>query len=299
MKSTAPHWFFAGLVLGLALFANLYFFFLKDLPTPEAEPYSDPFAEDILMQLQTENDRLREETESLRARLREAENQVAAARPPTTPPNFTPGPPPAGGPPADFRSMVTRAREQRFQNMLLDLKSTLGLTDDQMALLEDGLAGYRETQPDLQPLIGLSALREDGAMRRILDPLLSPDQQERLDGYIEDQRANQIEIIANAQLMQLQSMLSLSDEQKDQAFASFARIAEDRVDNPPAAGDGPGPGPAAFFEQNVEAMREVLTPEQMEIYQRAMEQQRAMVEQFRRRMEAGDNAPAPGAPGGG
>lgn len=301
MKNKTLQWFLAGALLGAVVCANIYIFFLAPKPAEPQEftlpPPVPPVAR--LEALEKENELLKKQLAELEKKLEARNTPVNLPPPPSRPPDFRPDSPPPSGPPPNFEEMVKRARNRQFDNQMRQLKSALGLTDNQLALLDEAVAAYLDRN-DGNPagLLGLGAMAEGGQMRQILDPLMSPDQEASLGEYMATERGNQIEIMTNAQLMQLQSLVSLSEEQKDQAFSRFAEMAEARVDEQLAGGDMPGGQAArvnAFFQDNAAAMETILTPEQMEIYQQAMEQQRQMVEQFRRRAEG--NSGSPGNPG--
>jgi gas vesicle protein len=129
--------------------------------------------------------------------------------------------------------------------------------------------------------------------------LLTPEQQEAFTAFRQEQRTNDIEIKTGKELARLQSSLTLSPEQKDKAFAVLSAMAEQEYDTPvsPIASlmvqqienqrDGAGAkalqphieeikaaGDLARQrrEQRVEAMREILSPEQVSLYESQQKQ---------------------------
>ena len=291
------NWFIGGVLFGAAACVNALL--IANWPIlgsskQDSAPIDTPLFQEVT-RLNQENQALKDEIASLKSDLEQtariAEPNFPA--PPSGPPDFIPNTPPPSGPPPNFQEMVMRARENQFNNQMTQLKAALGLTDDQLALLDDAVAQFLDrNNGNPMGLFGLGALAENGALRQILDPIMSPDQQSALGDYMETERGNQVEILTNAQLMQLQAMVNLSETQKDQAFARFAELAEARIDQQIESGDGAGTRStraATMFQDNSAAMEDILTPEQMQVYQQAMEQQRRMVEQFRQ--QAGQGSP--------
>lgn len=124
--------------------------------------------------------------------------------------------------------------------------------------------------------------------------LLTPEQQQAYTTFRQEQRANEVEVKANKELARLQSSLTLSAEQKDKAFTVLSGFADGEFDNPvsPMAGlmaqqmKAQANSPhmkelephmeeitaAAELatqrrQQRVEAMREILSPEQFSLYE--------------------------------
>ena len=86
-------------------------------------------------------------------------------------------------------------------------------------------------------------------------------------------KANAAEAAANRELSRLQSMTTLSPEQKDHAFAAFTEIAsrESMVDltEPGVKPDVMKDALETRWADRLEALGAILTPEQMAIYQQA------------------------------
>ena len=124
--------------------------------------------------------------------------------------------------------------------------------------------------------------------------LLTPEQQQAYTAFRHEQRTNEVEVKANKELARLQSSLTLSQEQKDKAFGVLSGLADEEYDNPvsPMAGlmaqqMKQAPGGAGMKEleahkaeiqaaadlsaqrrqQRVEAMRDILSPEQFSLYE--------------------------------
>lgn len=127
-----------------------------------------------------------------------------------------------------------------------------------------------------------------------ISALLTPEQQQTYTAVRQEQRTNEIEIKTGKELARLQSSLTLSPEQKDKAFAVLSTLAEQEYDTSvsPIVGimaqqlakqpDGPGTKElqphveeikaaadlaAQRRQQRVEAMKEILSPEQFKLYE--------------------------------
>jgi hypothetical protein len=124
--------------------------------------------------------------------------------------------------------------------------------------------------------------------------VLTPEQQQAYAAVRQEQRTNDVEIKANKELARLQTSLTLTQEQKDKAFTLLSTLADQEYDNPVSPMAGPiaqqlerTPGAPGMKDlephaeeikaaaalaaerrtQRIEAMREILTPEQMALYE--------------------------------
>lgn len=124
--------------------------------------------------------------------------------------------------------------------------------------------------------------------------LLTPEQQQAYSAFRQEQRTNEVEVKANKELARLQSSLTLSQEQKDKAFSVLSTFADEEYDNPvsPMAGlmaqqmkshttgmpnkelephkeevQAAADLAAQRRQQRVEAMRDILSPEQFSLYE--------------------------------
>ena len=178
------------------------------------------------------------------------------------------------------------AQDRKIDERLAALKSRLKLTPDQeakvRALLESspemGLGGLpffksMKTSSDGKSggvaLGAAASVGGDPANAAKLDDqiaaLLSPDQQEDFTAFQQEQRENKVEIATNREMAQLQQQLTLTPEQKDQAFQALGDSARKEAENPQKGFD-----PAAIEaakQARMDALRPILTPEQMKSYE--------------------------------
>jgi hypothetical protein len=135
--------------------------------------------------------------------------------------------------------------------------------------------------------------------------VLTPEQKEAYTAFRQEQRTNQVEIKAGKELARLQSSLTLSPGQKDKAFAVLSTLANDEYENPisplvtimaqqlehpmgnresedlePHKEEIKAAAALAAQrrQQRVEAMREILSPEQFKLYEN--QQKQANVAEF-------------------
>jgi hypothetical protein len=215
-----------------------------------------------------------------------------------------------------MKKAVNDRKSMKVAERLSTLKTRLGLTDAQAAdlkkvLMENMkdpsdmlLAGMEQEGKDQNPKNELDLLLSmmKGGNDKELDAkvvaLLSPEQQQAYAAFQAEQKANKVEIKANKELARLQNSMSLSPEQKDKAFGVFSQLATAEIENPVSpfatiAMMDPGnrmkgqPGYEqiqaeadrykASQQNRLAAMKELLSPEQFQIYE-AQSQQGNMAE---------------------
>lgn len=218
----------------------------------------------------------------------------AAADQPDKPKVMTFSSSPGGGMPPEMKEMFAKMEEQRkeararkIDERLAALKSRLKLTPDQ----ETEVRALLEASPDMDRGAGLldavkmavdgssgviSATGATGAtvggseatgesFDRQLQALLSPEQQGDFVAFQQEQHENRVEIATNREMTRLQQQLTLTPEQKDQAFQALGNIARAEADQPGNRFD-----PAAIEaakQARLNALRPILTPEQLKAYE--------------------------------
>ncbi len=174
--------------------------------------------------------------------------------------------------------------ERRTELKVAEVGAALALDDRQAeslrALLKDLAQGRRG---GLASLIGAAGSGDAEAITAIIGgdgaaqapaeeaflAQLSPEQTEAYESYLERQRANAAEATANRELAHLQSLFSLSEEQKDAAFEAFAAAAAESSDSDPVFGPPAGAdlGAAlAMGERKRELLEPILSEAQMAVY---------------------------------
>lgn len=172
---------------------------------------------------------------------------------------------------AKLASLVARlgldaAQEEQVRALLERQEESTGRLSHLIKLAIDGAGGEAGNLSAVA--VGHGATGEldfDAELRDLLDA----DQLVAYEGFRDEQRANEVEIRANQELTRMQRMLDLTWWQKDRAFEVLARLAEEDL---AAAGDEPGKprfNHARYREQQQrrqDAMAEILSPEQLELY---------------------------------
>lgn len=208
------------------------------------------------------------------------------------------------------RKMAEKQKLKLDEKMAV-LRTRLKLTDAQAATIRELLEKNPEgMQSFMAKAMSGDKTDEKEAMLAMLRPgqksaeltgkisaLLTPEQQQAYTTFRQEQRSNDVEVKANKELARLQSSLTLNPEQKDKAFAALTKLADEEFDNPVSPMAAmlqqqmkmmPDRDPelkqhaeeinaAADFtaqrrQARVEAMREVLTPEQLALYQSQQKQ---------------------------
>ncbi len=121
---------------------------------------------------------------------------------------------------------------------------------------------------------------QTGNLPKEIEATLTPEQKTAYEEFKQEEKANRIETRANAELMGLQA-LGLTQEQKDQAFDAFCRLAEEDEGAMARAASGEKIDIRARMDQmmskRVEALRGVLTESQMKGYEAQVEMQRKIM----------------------
>lgn len=108
-----------------------------------------------------------------------------------------------------------------------------------------------------------------------LKNLLAPEQYAEYQNYQNDEQRTQAEMLASFELAQLSSALQLSEPQKDQVFNILYQQNISLISS-----TGPTPSLQERLEAERAALRSVLTPEQMTIYEKQRDSQREVNKAF-------------------
>jgi hypothetical protein len=205
--------------------------------------------------------------------------------------------------PAEVQEAAAKKRQRRIEERLAALKSRLQLSDAQAAhvrpLIEKLIPDYAQMiariaeekpGPDQTPSDPnfFKMFRPPGArdpeFDTALDALLTTDQRVAYATFQEEQRANQIEMNANRELARLQGIMTLSADQKDKVFAVLSEVAGKELDQPIEEKDFEPERLAQRQAQRVEALKPLLLPEQLAVYESSpfdvMEMLGPMIESF-------------------
>lgn len=183
--------------------------------------------------------------------------------------------------------MMKAAIEQQIEGKMSAMKTKLNLTPEQDAAVRDIMGRQMSKGTELaQKMLTGDLTKEE--MEKIgkepssegdqIKALLTPEQIAAYDEFEKEEKTRMTRLVANSELLQMQSSLQLNEEQQDKVFAVLAEQAESQFD-PQKANSG-GFDFRKQSEQKAEALRSVLTPEQFERYQKFQEQQLKLIESF-------------------
>ncbi len=181
-----------------------------------------------------------------------------------------------------MKGVIANQLEGRFAR----LKQKVHLTPEQETAMREIMAKQVEVAAGAaQKVLAGKMTREE--MRRVqestgnpeeqIKALLTPDQQSAYQEYHQEENRSTARMAANAELLQLQSTLQLSEEQENQVFATIYDQTLSTMEGGAALALPAGADPAAVLEwqmnQKAKALEGVLTAEQMESYQRYQQNQ--------------------------
>jgi RNA polymerase sigma factor (sigma-70 family) len=175
------------------------------------------------------------------------------------------------GGPHDYDTLHRRQVKEK----LAALRKRLSLTPDQETEIAKALEyGQMKTKIiDNDVKVFRASADDKKKMEDGIIASLTAGQQKEYESFRAEEKANAVEAVANRELSRLQSMTTLSPEQKDQAFAAFSEIVsrESMQDLPEPGGNREAMKGAleARWADRQEALGAILTPEQMAIYQQA------------------------------
>jgi hypothetical protein len=118
--------------------------------------------------------------------------------------------------------------------------------------------------------------KETRSEQDIIKSVLTPEQLEAYDEYQKEDKARMARLVANSELMQMQTTLNLTEEQQDKVFAVLADETINQFD--PTLVTTNGFDFRKLAEKKTEALRDILTSDQLERYQKHQEQQLKLIE---------------------
>jgi regulator of replication initiation timing len=199
-----------------------------------------------------------------------------------------------GGRRGAFGGFMDMGREARLEA----LKQRLNLTPEQIAKIEEESERQRAAREKLRERmangeqVSPEEWRAIGNMDSILDPLLTDDQKKKYEAFREQESQGQQEMMANVELSQIGPLLQLDDAQKDKVFdalynhsvqAAMRRGIEEGADISATVD--------TILQQRLEAVRPILSEQQMAIYGKHLESQRRSMERMVSRGARGGGPP--------
>lgn len=197
---------------------------------------------------------------------REKEKSAQAAQ---TSPSATPAPAKEG-----FSDMMRAAMDNHLNTRIDSLAIALHLTPEQVARLKQAVQNARNAEkPNENSMAKMGSGL--GVMNKELEAMLTPEQKKEYEDFKTREKNTQVEMVANMETSQLQNMLNLSKEQSDQVFNKLADLQQ----NQNFATEG-STDPAQILQKMAdgkkEALREILSPEQLKLYEQYLAKQTEM-----------------------
>lgn len=198
----------------------------------------------------------------------------------------------ASGLGAGMQAMVKGVLEQQLMGRLERMKQRLNLSPEQEQAIRDILMKQVQQGTEAAQKLFSGKLNSEELMKlkdsnpnpnpeEAIKALLTPEQQTAYADYQQEEAVSNARLAANAELLQMQSSLGLSQEQQDKAFNALydytvAQLAGKSTTPTPKDLD-----PVALiewqFEQKAKALESVLTPAQLESYRKLQESQAKMI----------------------
>lgn len=260
-----------------------------------------------LARLRAAEPELKAEVLRLRAAVTEAQNKAraAAATSPVPPADGGggEGAAVAGGVAGGMQAMVKGVLEQQLMGRLERMKQHLNLSPEQEQAIHDILMKQVQQGTEAAQKLFSGKLTSEELMKtknangnanpeEAIKALLTPEQQAAYADYQQEEAVSNARLAANAELLQMQGSLGLSQEQQDKVFNALydytvAQLAGKSTTPTPKDLD-----PVALiewqFEQKAKALESVLTPAQLESYRKLQESQAKMIKgMLQAKQEAG------------
>lgn len=176
--------------------------------------------------------------------------------------------------------------EQQLMGQLSRMKTRLNLSPEQEEAIRQIMMNQIEQSAEMSQrmLSGKMTKQEmiDSAkgMKNPEDQiraLLSPEQQTAYKDFKTEDNAANARLVANAEMLQMQNVLGLSQEQQDRVFSALYEHTQKQLDGQAADPALPGSDPTAMMERQIAAkvksLEGILTPAQLQSYRQLQESQ--------------------------
>lgn len=189
-----------------------------------------------------------------------------------------------------MQKMIKGQLEQQLETKMNRMKAKLRLTPEQEAQIREILTKANDQALAMtEKMYSGNAKAEDlkegsslaSASPKAIEELLTPEQKNQYEAMQKEEQQGNARLMANAEMLQMQNSLGLTQEQQDKVFGVLYQQSLDTI--APGANDN-NSDPAGAMEKaitrKVEALRGVLTDEQLKSYQDLQEQQLKLIQAF-------------------
>lgn len=189
---------------------------------------------------------------------------------------------------AAMQDMMKAAIEQQMEGKIAQMKSKLNLTPEQEKSAREILGrmfgrgqevAAKMMKGEVSAEEAAASAKDIGNPEAELKALLTPEQQAGYDEMQKEERTTNARLIANSELIQMQSSLGLDQAQQDKVFAVLYEQAHAQMGGEQANAN-PFKGLEEMNQRKIDAMKGVLTEDQFERYQKFQKQQQDMIRAF-------------------
>lgn len=274
-------------VVALALALHLSTVKRSASPTPTPVPPRAAAAapnpaklQQVLTQQSNEIRRLRKEKTALLSELDQHMTELAKPEPKSSRAGDQAAAPRRAG----MGKMIAVAVRQQAELKLAALKSRLRLTDEQAAAVQELLKKQADQQAEIASKMYDGKLTAEDMSSGVklnfddqLKQILTPEQWTDYQQYKTDEQRQQVQLATQAELMQLSPVLQLSAQQQEQVTSILQQqyqqyIGQQGASSVPVSGNW-----EQMLDAKKEALRAVLTTEQLQNYEKFIENQREMI----------------------
>ncbi len=193
-----------------------------------------------------------------------------------------------------MQQLIKSQLEQQTEGKISRMKTRLQLTPEQEQKVRDSMGKANEQMMAMtQKMYSGDAKPEDvkdlsstaAAGPQVINEILTPEQQTEYAVMQKEELQNNARLMANAEMLQLQGSLGLSQEQQDKVFGVLYQQTLDTTSgataNPVAAATAdPTAAMQQALDKKIEALTPILTPDQLKSYRDLQEQQLKLIQAF-------------------
>lgn len=190
--------------------------------------------------------------------------------------------------------LVKSQLEQQTEGKISRMKTRLQLTPEQEQKVRDsmGKANERMLSMTQKMYTGEAKIEEtkdlssaEALSPQVINEILTAEQQTEYAAMQKEELQNNARLMANAEMLQLQGSLGLSQEQQDKVFGVLYQQTLDTTSgataNPAsAATTDPTTAMQQALDKKIEALTPILTPDQLKSYRDLQEQQLKLIQAF-------------------
>jgi hypothetical protein len=189
---------------------------------------------------------------------------------------------------AAMQNMMKAAIEQQVEGKVGLMKSKLKLTPEQEKAAREILGrqfgqgqeiAAKMMKGELSAEDAAASAKDRGNPEAELKALLTPEQQAGYEEMQKEERTTNARLLANSELIQMQSSLGLDQAQQDKVFAVLYDQASAQLGGDPANAN-PIKSLDDLMQRKLDALKGVLTDDQFARYQKFQQQQQDMIKAF-------------------